>query len=1045
MVDPLRTEPPPPPPPPPPEKPGERQHTVREGETLQGIAEDHHTTLQAILDENPQVRDANLINTGEVLRMPDVTVAPDVSRTVDAVLSPGATAEQRNEAYARVQDHVDAAGGIGATGVAREALPREAVQLLGDAGLPTVDPEVIESVDQVIGPDATFEQRIAGYESVAAYVDRVGGVSDQGITAEALPAKANELLRADGTDVRFRPEVITAVNGLLKGGASLADREAAYSTVQRYVDQVGGVGDAGIVADALPGKAAQLLADADNPALRFEPQVMQAVDTVIGPTGNDADKLAGYQALQQYVDRVGGISDQGITAEYLPSKAAELLRERGIDVELQTAPNASVDEVVRIMEAGATPAEQLQILDQAYAQADAQKRSELLADPQVQQAIRSAAFDAVEPLSQEPDGSAGQAVPFLDAANNLDALTRDLDPALVAAVLEQTTSQYQSYVLNDYGGPTGIEGTATFLRVLDRAAGTPDGDAVISDLADTGLALDRNGVYQHISSGGTPAFATQSGARNDVVDGVNTYAGSTVKDSVDAYLQHTQELNWLVSNQGGVMTPEQLQQATQDYISRQSGDWETTANELKEQVAQDGLKLQTQIETMLAAGGYESEVEALLADPNNQFALTTAFGNHPEAVTDRTLSLMSGLGKTTESGRRVLEIAANAYIKAQVVQPLSGYDPANPRSVAQVQSAINRLTSPGMSTALGIDQAKLNQAVQSLEGSLRGPNATQADLDQALNRLNSDLDGAALSKTTPAGQLFRALGVGLAGINLASSLQRAGRDPAALENWGKVVTDTLGVSQKTAEIMFARGAGGTVTETLASRTAGRVVSGLSAAADGWLAASSFAKGDVALGTLYSAAAAGGALATAASLGWVGAWGGPVGIGITAIAALGVYAVQSTRDSNVHMDDPDTAPFLEFANLKPETAKALTDQSGDGHSPVPVLQKYAEYKGYDLSNPAHQQAFVDWLNNLPPETLSDLRDGLHHKLDDWGGDAEQLGSSTDRPQTEYDVNPSTGSATPRITVFEPGTVGEIDAFLMQRGSYAGGSVLQAPPA
>ena len=120
--------------------------------------------------------------------------------------------------------------------------------------MPTVDPKVIESVDQVIGPDATFEQRIAGYESVAAYVDQVGGVSDQGITAEALPAKASELLRAEGVDVRFRPEVIDAVNGMLKDDASVADREAAYSTVQRYVDQVGGVGDAGIVADALPGR-----------------------------------------------------------------------------------------------------------------------------------------------------------------------------------------------------------------------------------------------------------------------------------------------------------------------------------------------------------------------------------------------------------------------------------------------------------------------------------------------------------------------------------------------------------------------------------------------------------------------------------------------------------------------------------------------------------------------------------------------------------------------------------------------------------------------
>lgn len=1042
MVDPLRTEQTPPLPPQT-ENPGEKQHTVKENENLQQIADDHRTTPEAILGINPQVRDPNLLNTGEVLNMPDATVDPAVSRTVDALLSPSATAQQKNEANVRLQDHVDGAGGIGGAGVDPAQLPAPAQRLLADAGLPTVAPEVVRSVDQVIGPGATLEQRLAGYRSVGAYVDRVGGVSDQGITAEALPARASELLREAGTDVRLRPEVITAVNGLLKDGASPADRAAAYDTVQGYVDQVGGIGDAGIVAEALPGRAAQLLAEAGNPALRFDTRVMQAVDEVIAPGASDADKLSGYQSLQQYVDRVGGIGDQGITEDYLPAQAADELRGRGIDVQLDVAANASVRQTVRIMEAGATPQEQLRVLNGAYKQADAATRQALLADPQVQQAIRSAAFDATAPLSQDPDDTQGQAVPFLEAAKNLDTLTKDMDPALVAAVLQNTTSAYSNYALNDAGGPAGIEGSATFLRVLDRAAGTPEGDAAIRALADTGIGLDRNGIYQHISAGGTPAFTAQAGAHDASIEGVQAFAGSTVKSSADAYLQHTQELNWLVTNQGGVMTPEKLNQAIQDYIARQGPGWQETADRLKEQVAQDGLKLQAQIETLLAAGGYEDEVNRLLEDPTNQFALTTAFGNHPEAATDRTLSLLSGLGKTTESARRTLEIATNAYVKAQVVQPLSNYDPADPRSVAQVQSVLNRLKTPGVSTTLGIDQPKLDRAVQALQDTLRGPNATQADLDGALAKLNQDLDGVALSKSTPAGQLFRSIGVGLAGINLASSLQRAGRDPAALENWGKVVTDSLGVSQKTAEIMFARGAGGSATEALASRTAGRIVSGLSAAADGWLAAASFAKGDAAMGTLYSVAAAGGALATAASFGVVGVWGGPVGIGLTAIAALGAFALQSSRDSSIHMNDPDTAPFLQHSGLNEDTARALTDQSGDGHSPVPALQQYAEYKGYDLSNPAHQQAFVDWLNGLSPDTLAQLRDGLHHKLDDWGGDASRLGSDTDRPPTDYDVNPSTGSATPRITVYEPGTVGEIDAFLLQRGSYAGGSILQPP--
>ena len=1025
MVDPLRTDYTPPPPPP--EQPGEKQRTVREGENLQQIADEHRTTPQAILDINPQVRDPELLNAGEVLNMPDASVDPQVSRTVEAVLPADATAEQKNEANVRLQDYVDGNGGLGGAGVAPETLPGAAVDLLADAGLPTVPKQVVSAVDQVIGPDASFDQRIAGYQALAGYVDQVGGVSDQGITAEALPAQASQMLREAGTDVRLRAEVITSVNGLLADGATPADREAAYATVQRYVDQVGGIGDAGIVADALPLKAAHLLADAGNPALRFDPRVMQAVDAVIAPGASDAQTLAGYGALQRYVDDVGGIGDQGINADYLPAQAAELLRGNGTEVQLQTAPNASVEDVVQIMEAGATPAEQVRILGEAYAQADPQTRRELLANSQVQQALRSAAFDATAPLTRPLDNSEGQAVPFREAASNLDALTKDLDPALVAVVLQNTTSAYANYAGNDSGGMTGIEGTATFLRVLDRAAGTPEGQAAIQALADTGLSLDSNGVYQHGAEGGTPAFGIAAGYREDLVlGGVNTYAGSTVKDSADAYIQHTQELNWLIANQGGTMTPEQLELAIQDYIARQGAGWEQTANELKEQLAQDGLRLQAQIESLLA-GGYQDEAAALLDDPNNQFALTTALGNHPEAVTDRTLSLLSGLGKTTESGRRMLEIAANAYIKSQVLQPLASYDPADPASAAQLQSTLNRLKAPGMATALGIDQPKLDRAVQALQDSLQGPNATQADLDRAMAKLNSDLDGAALSRTTPAGQLFRALGVGLAGINLAASLQRAGRDPAALENWGKVVTDTLGVSQKTAEIMFARGAGGTGTELLASRTAGRIVSGLSAAADGWLAASAFAKGDPALGTLYSVAAAGGALATASSFGLVGAWGGPVGIGLTAIAALGVYAVQSTRDSNVHMDDPDTAPFLQFSGLDAETAKALTDQSGDGHSPMPLLVKYAELKGYDMANPQHQQQFAAWLNGMSGEELDHVRNWVHNMADEFGGDASRLGADRNVVLEREWIYSTAGAAEVYGT---PDTVGELDALMQQ---------------
>lgn len=1033
MVDPLRTEyTPPPPPPPPPERPGEKQHTVQEGENLQQIAESHYTTEQAILDVNPQVRDPDRLSTGEVLNIPDATVAPAVSRTVDALLGADATAEQRNEANVRVQEAVDDAGGIGDAGITREALPAQAQALLERAGLPVVPKDVVQSVDMVIGPDASFDQRIAGYKAVGEYVEQVGGVSDQGITAEALPARASQLLREAGTDVRLREEVITATNGLLADDASPRDRAAAYATVQRYVDQVGGVGDAGIVAEALPGKAAQLVAAADNPALRFDPRVMRAVDDVAGSAVTDREKLSACQALQQHVDSVGGISDQGITEAYLPARAAELMRERGIDVQLDAPANASVDEVVRIMEAGATPAEQLKVLDQAYRDADPATRDALLADPQVQQAIRSAAFDAAGPLTRPPSGAEGQAVPFLEAAQNLDTLTRDLDPALVGAVLQNTSGLYASYARNDSGGMTGIEGTATFLSVLDRAAGTPQGEAAYQAIADTGIGLDRNGVDQHLFQGGSPAFLLEAGYdRDTIVQGVQTFANSTLQDKVTAYIEETEELNWLVANHGGSMTPEQLQTAIDDYIADKGPGWQDKLEGMQEDIAQQGIKLQGQIDALQQAGGNDDTIKALLDDPENRLALSTALGRHPEIATDARLKDYALYAKVSEGGRKLLGEVANSYVKANVLPDVQGANPADPASMQRAEAALARLNNSALATAYGVDKAKLQQAVEELKGTLpRGADTPEA-ANTRLSNFNKTLDGVkGFEKSTGVGQLFRALGVATTTFSFLNSSNRAFNEPGAYANWLKAGADTFGLAQKTADFLVARGADGSATKALGGALAGKIATGLTAVADFALGLKAASEGDYATAALWGVSAVGGGLSLAAATGagWAGAWAGPVGIALVALAAVGIGLVAKVNESNKH-DNETSAAFLRHAGFDQDAASALVDQSGDGHSPVPLLERYAELKGYDLSDPAQRQTFVDWVNDMPLERLEHLRDWSHHTLDDFGGDISKFGSDT----TVHIPTTWTRTAPPaEVWTHGPYTVGEFDAFVQEYG-------------
>ncbi len=74
-----------------------------------------------------------------------------------------------------------------------------AAERLTEDGVETVaSPEVIEIVDEQLSEEVTPEQRRELYKSTQAYVDEVGGLSEQGITQEALPSKVLELAEESG-------------------------------------------------------------------------------------------------------------------------------------------------------------------------------------------------------------------------------------------------------------------------------------------------------------------------------------------------------------------------------------------------------------------------------------------------------------------------------------------------------------------------------------------------------------------------------------------------------------------------------------------------------------------------------------------------------------------------------------------------------------------------------------------------------------------------------------------------------------------------------
>ena len=250
----------------PPPPPRPDQHVVEPSETITSIAREHGVTPQALSGANPQVRDPNLIRPGEVLTIPRPT---------------------------------------------------------------GIDPAVAAAVDSVLGPDATSEQRNAAYAEVQAEVDRMGGVGDAGIVAESIAPVAAQVLQDRGIPTIAQPEVVKAVDSQIAPDATPEQRRAGYEAAQAYVDDVGGVGDAGIVEEYLPQYVGQVLRDNGIPA-RYQQEVVDTIDDLLPADATPGQRERALELVQEYVDGVGGVGDAGIVEEYLPERAAEVLREHNV-------------------------------------------------------------------------------------------------------------------------------------------------------------------------------------------------------------------------------------------------------------------------------------------------------------------------------------------------------------------------------------------------------------------------------------------------------------------------------------------------------------------------------------------------------------------------------------------------------------------------------------------------------------------------------------------------------------------------------------------
>ncbi|MGH6858889.1 MAG: LysM peptidoglycan-binding domain-containing protein, partial [Phyllobacterium sp.] len=403
-------------------------------------------------------------------------------------------------------------------------------------------------------------------------------------------------------------------------------------------------------------------------------------------------------------------------------------------------------------------------------------------------------------------------------------------------------------------------------------------------------------------------------------------------------------------------------------------------------------------------GAANDKIKEILSDDRSVMAMQIALKNDPELLDKpAVVSFLSQQARLTDRGRKLAEEAMTQIVRRSVLPSFGNLDPNDPASLERARSGIQSLRDGPAAKLLGIPEDELNKALKAVEESLPAAGDTEAKMIQKLKDLDSKLtdtnDGMkSFKNTTVPGQMLRLIGLAGVGVGLASTLSRTGEDPLLKY---KVLIDAAGVGQRSIELL--NGFQQINPDSLAvkhfgssSTTAAKWLGSVGASFDLVLATRSYMGGDWQMGTLQAAAGAGGILAAFGT----GSMAGPVGLVIVGTAVIGQMLLTDTRESNKYMTDTSMR-FLQHAQLSEDTARALVDQSGDGYSPVPLLLKYAEMKGYKLDEPADHQRFVDWLNAIPQDKLATLRDNLHHTLDGTDGDTSKfpLTASDDADYTD----------------------------------------------
>jgi len=767
----------------------------------------------------------------------------------------------------------------------------------------------------------------------------------------------------------------------------------------------------------------------DAPAQDVDQNAVETFNDLIGnspeTTTTEASDTDGSDSLNKFTD---------YPIDYYGNDSADTQ-----NAQQSAAVEAEVDAIIdEALDADATdPYAQLHALQLSVADPDVSDsvRDAVLTDTRMDGIIDTTA-DSIHNTFDEGARLGGPEIALEYGLGAIDeALIEDGDPEIAAALLDQLHPEIETHVqdardvMPAYAHIPG-DNLRHLENISDSVSRTEAGDQHVERLATYANELWPAGEYVYALDDATlngvgidlaVAMARQRTERGEAmadtvlttaVRSAESYTDSVLAPRVDAYTEHTEEMNFYISQFGSAMTPEQLAAAVQAYQKDQGSEWQAEFAEHQQALAESGtefLRITDALQNlppelsrlMETDGALDQRLTALAEDDNVAVAVSAAIDMKPEVISEIDIDGALQFFNVPKYANKAYGLGtklANAYVTTQVIPLFAELDADNLASVAAANEALDSLRTSGFARALTVEGGldELNTALDALEDTLTldsraGFEAANELLEQRLEELPSFGNGTTLGLT------FRGLGLAASIAGAFKSTEAALSDPGVETLTNALVADAgavTGIVDLTADLGAFADDGVMVTRFGGSSPIGKAlgVAGLGLSVVGVV--QDLNNGEYVNAGLGAIGAGGGAWALFGS----SAWAGPVGGGIAlaaAVGSIGYGRYRAIQESNRFTGD-NAAEFLTYADFSDDAARNLTDRSGEGFSPVPMLLAYGEARGLNTADT------VQWYNELEPGHRDNIRDHFHRRIDSVDGDIGQIEEVLAIPGFRYPI-------------------------------------------